>query len=105
MTDLSVCPEALRIQAVEIEDCAGHYTTSATRVGEHRLAPLALGALGRDIVQHFNDMSLNVSNKLKDSAATIDSAADGIRACATHFQGVDDDYYRKFGYIDETLGY
>lgn len=105
MTDLSVCPEALRMQAREIEDCSIHYTTSASRVGEHRLAPLTLGALGRDIVQIFNDMSLDVSNKLKDSAATIHSASAGIYACATHYQGVDDDYYRKFGYINETLGY
>ncbi|MFD3507065.1 hypothetical protein [Nocardia sp. NPDC058666] len=105
MTDLSVCPQALRMQAREIGDCSVHYTTSAARVGEHRLSPLALGALGRDIVQHFNDMSLNVSNKLKDSAATVQSAADGIHACATHFEGMDDDYYRKFGYINETLGY
>ncbi|MET7771607.1 hypothetical protein [Nocardia sp. NPDC005366] len=105
MTDLHVCPDALRNQANEIRQCASHYTASSAHIGEHRMAPLTLGAFGRDIVAIFNDVTLDVSNKLSKSAETIQSASDGIALCAKHYENVDNDYYRQFGYIDESIGY
>lgn len=105
MTDFHVCPDSLRMQANEIRQCAGHYTASSAHIGEHRMSPLTLGALGKDIVTIFNDVTLDVSNKLSKSAETIQSASDGIEKCAKHYQDLDSDYYRQFGYIDETLGY
>ncbi|MBA4857165.1 hypothetical protein [Nocardia farcinica] len=105
MTDFQVCPAALRTQANEIGQCASHYTSSSKHIGEHRMAPLTLGALGKDVVTIFNDVTLDVSTKLAKSAETIQSAAEGIAACATHYENLDADYYRQFGYIDEKLGY
>ncbi|MQY20511.1 type VII secretion target [Nocardia macrotermitis] len=105
MTDFHVCPQALRMQADEIKNTATHYETSARHIGEHRMARFTLGIFGQDVANVFNDTLTDVSDKLTKGKKTIASAGDGISACAKNYENLDADYYRKFGYINEQLGY
>jgi hypothetical protein len=105
VTDFHVVPEALRLQAVEIKNCADHYYSAANEIGAQRMGSRALGIFGDDITRMFNDVLTDVEDKLRAGQRTIKSAGDGLDICATHYEQVDNDYYRKFGYIDDELGY
>ncbi|MFR9772198.1 hypothetical protein [Nocardia sp. SC052] len=105
MTDFHVCPKALRTQANEIRYCSGHYNSSAQHIGEHRMGDYALGVFGRDIADVFNDVLADVHDKLMKGKVTIESAGNGLAACANIYESVDAAYYREFGYIDESVGY
>ncbi|MFI9509246.1 type VII secretion target [Nocardia sp. NPDC052566] len=105
MTDFHVVPQALRTQANEIINTAGHYNLAANYVGDHRMPPLTLGIFGKDVASIFNDVATNVHDKLDKGKKSIQSAGEGISTCATNYENVDAQYYREFGYIDEMLGY
>ncbi|WP_280439140.1 type VII secretion target [Nocardia cyriacigeorgica] len=104
-TDFHVCPEALRLQAEEVGQTADHWQNAYAQISTNPMSSGALGYFGTDIVTKFNEIAADVVTKLQQGRLSIESAADGLRACATHFENVDAEYYRQFGYIDTRLGY
>ncbi|WP_028479131.1 hypothetical protein [Nocardia sp. CNY236] len=105
MTDFHVVPAALRLQAEEIRQASGHWGSAADWIEKNNLTEDSLGYFGKSIVQTFNQVAADVSDKLRQGKRAIESASDGIDLCANHFESLDAEYYRRFGYIDEKLGY
>ncbi|WP_157101269.1 hypothetical protein [Nocardia shimofusensis] len=104
-TDFRVCPAALRLQAVEVRQASEHWLKANAAIGAAPMAADALGYFGTDIVTKFNAAASTVSEKLIAGQRSIQSAATGLETCATHFETVDAEWYRQFGFIDAQVGY
>lgn len=104
-TDFRVCPAALRLQAVEVRQASEHWLDANAAIGAAPMAADALGWFGTDIVTKFNAAASTVSGKLIAGQRSIQSAATGLETCATHFEAVDAEWYRQFGFIDAQVGY
>src|SRR5690606_11165904 len=103
-TDFRVCPAALRLQAVEVDQASDHWRNANAAIGGAPMAEDALGFYGNDIVAKFNEAASTVSGKLIQGHLSIQSAATGLETCATHFEAVDAEWYRQFGFIDAQAG-
>jgi len=104
-TDFRVCPAALRLQAVEVRQASEHWNNANAAIGGAPMDGQALGYFGTDIVAKFNTAASTVSGKLIAGRQSIQSAATGLEKCATHFEAVDAEWYRQFGFIDAQAGY
>lgn len=104
MTDFRVVPQALRDQAEEVAETAGHYLTASGKLRERRMTDAILGSLCGTIPNLFNEVLDDVSGKLERGSTQIQQAADALRVCATHYEAVDQYYYQQFNYIDERAG-
>ncbi|MFC4374976.1 hypothetical protein ACFO5K_12800 [Nocardia halotolerans] len=100
-----VVPEALKLGAEEVRQTSGHWDAAKDKVNGTPMDLNALGAFGKDNVAKFNLATSRLTTKLREGSTSIQSAADGLKTCATHFEGLDADYYRQFGYIDAQVGY
>ncbi|MBL1080040.1 hypothetical protein JK358_37155 [Nocardia sp. 2] len=95
----------MKLQAEEVRQTSEHWDTAKKNVVETPLDTNALGQYGKEIAGKLNLAGANLASKLRDGSTAIQTAADGLKTCATHFEGLDADYYRQFGYIDAQLGY
>lgn len=108
MTDFRVVPAALKLDADRVRVASDYWATAHLAILNG--LPMNEIALGKEssalkIVQTFNECAEKLCVKLVDGANAIDGAADKLTAVAQHFENVDAEYYRQFGYIDEGLGY
>ncbi len=103
--DFHVVPEALKLEAEEVRQTSGHWDTAKDKIQGTPMDLNALGSFGKDNVAKFNLATTRLTTKLREGSASIQSAADGLKTCATHFEAQDADFYRQFGYIDAQLGY
>lgn len=103
--DFHVVPEALRQEAEEIRQTSDHWWGARKAIAEFPMDANALGYYGESIVRKFNYSGTQLMEKLAKGTDTIQSAADGLKTCADHFESVDAEFYRQYGYIDSQLGY
>ncbi|MBF6235767.1 hypothetical protein IU474_01555 [Nocardia otitidiscaviarum] len=104
-TDFRVVPEALKLEAEEIRQASENWNSARGQVSDNPLDNNALGVYGAQIAAKFNSATAPLARKLEKGVTTIQSAADGLKTAATHFENVDAEYYRRFGYIDAQIGY
>ncbi|MEV6557541.1 hypothetical protein AB0M22_17615 [Nocardia sp. NPDC051756] len=103
--DFHVVPEALKLEAEEIRQTSEQWDSAKKKILEAPMDLNALGSYGKDNAAKFNLATTYLVTKLREGSTSIQSAADGLKSCATHFENLDADYYRQFGYIDAQLGY
>ncbi|WP_029901252.1 hypothetical protein [Nocardia brasiliensis] len=103
--DFHVVPEALKLEAEEVRQTSGHWDAAKDKIQGTPMDLNALGSFGKDNAAKFNLATARLATKLREGSASIQSAADGLKTCANHFESLDADYYRKFGYIDAQVGY
>ncbi|MFR9752093.1 hypothetical protein ACL02S_13800 [Nocardia sp. 004] len=101
--DFRVCPSALRLQAVEVRQSSEHWGDAKAEISAAPMKSGALGYFGKSIEEQFNTAAGEVVTKLILGQNSIKSAASALETCATHFENVDTEFYRQFGYIDAQL--
>ncbi|MFE3547010.1 hypothetical protein ACFXK0_28950 [Nocardia sp. NPDC059177] len=104
--DFNTCPQALRLQATEVQQAADHWKEAKEAIAGTPMQADALGFFGTEIVSKFNTAAAGViATKLIQGHISISNAAGSLDTCAKHFENLDAEWYRQFGYIDQRVGY
>ncbi|MFC9968111.1 hypothetical protein ACFVH4_28110 [Nocardia ignorata] len=105
MTDFHVVPATLRQAADRVGEASAHWGDANFAVVNSTLPDSAFGCFAVEIVGQLNAAALALATKLADGKNNIGDAASGLSTCATRFEDEDAEFYRRFGYIDQQLGY
>lgn len=101
-----VVPESLRKTQQSLSDTADRWTQLANQtLPSWQLQDGDLGLLGRmaNIVQTYNSVVTDITNKVRQGDQSLRAASDALNAVATNYERQDEEYYAKFGWIQRDF--
>ncbi|WP_020663148.1 hypothetical protein [Amycolatopsis benzoatilytica] len=98
-----VVPQSLRATQDSYRKAAeGLAYLAAAQIPMYAIPPMGLGLLGREsgIEADYNGAIQQIEMKVADSCRSITYAADNLDTAAKAYEAQDEEYYKKFGWLD-----
>jgi hypothetical protein len=103
MVDFRVVPAALRRNVTELDQVTDAWGGAQTELSRVWMADDDLGWLGSSGPARHNAAVKEVVSRLGAGFTALSNAANALKAVADTYAAKDEEYYRTFGYQDETL--
>lgn len=107
MVDFRVVPAALEANVRLLRDASDAWQKSFEMLSGKELAEDDLGLLGiaEGVPRKHNEALRSCLDKLKEGRDSLENAAIALGQVAAEYASRDAEYFRRFGYVDEQLGW
>jgi hypothetical protein len=103
MVDFRVVPAALRRNVTELDQVADAWQGAQFKLTGVWMADDDLGTVGSSGPARHNAAISEIVTRLGAGFTALNNAAEALKAVADMYAAKDDEYYRTFGYHDESL--